>query len=88
MRIRMLICMRTTVIIDDALLQRAKEAAAKSGSTLSDVINRALAESLAARETAKPLFEMITYGGSGRAEHEPADFAAALEEEDARVSGT
>jgi len=30
---------------------------------------------------------MITNGGSGRAEHEPADFAAALQDEDASVAG-
>jgi hypothetical protein len=78
----MLISMRTTLIIDDLLLRRAKEAAAKAGCTVSDIVNQALGESLAVRAASKPHFEMITYGTSGRAAHEPADFAAALEAED------
>jgi hypothetical protein len=49
---------------------------------VSDIVNQALGEALAARATAKPAFEMITYGSSGRSAHEPADFAAALEAED------
>jgi hypothetical protein len=78
----MLICMRTTLIIDDLLLKRAKEAAAKAGCTVSDIVNQALGESLAARACPKPHFEMITYGSSARSRHEPADFAAALEVDD------
>lgn len=75
--------MRTTLIIDDLLLRSAKEAAAKAGCTVSDIVNQALGESLAARAATKPEFEMITYGASGRSRHEPADFAAALEADDA-----
>jgi hypothetical protein len=74
--------MRTTLVLDDLLLRRAREAAASAGCTVSDIVNQALGEALAARATAKPAFEMITYGSSGRSAHEPADFAAALEAED------
>ncbi len=83
----MLICMRTTLILDDLLLRTAKEAAAKAGCTVSDIVNQALGESLAARAAVKPRFEMITYGSSGRSEHEPADFAAALEADDIVARG-
>jgi hypothetical protein len=83
----MLICMRTTLIIDDILLRRAKELAAKRGCTVSDIVNQALGEALEAREVAKPPFEMITYGSSDRSHHEPADFAAALEADDAAALG-
>jgi Arc/MetJ family transcription regulator len=38
----MLICMRTTLIIDDALFKAAKRRAAASSATLSDVVNDAL----------------------------------------------
>ena len=78
----MLIRMRTTLIIDDHLLKEAKEAAARAGCTVSDLVNQALGEALAARAAPKPRFEMVTYGGTGASRHEPNDFARALEADD------
>ena len=78
----MLTCMRTTLVLDDVLLKRAREVAAKAGCTLSDIVNQALGEALSARAVARPRFEMITYGAGDRTRHEPSDFAAALEADD------
>lgn len=80
----MLTCVRTTLIIDDALLRQAKRRAAERDLTVSDVVNDALRESF--RETSPvdaPPFSMVTYGESSRrVSHEPADFAVELEAED------
>ena len=79
----MIICMRTTLIIDDELLRQAKLRAAEWNQTVSDVVNNALRECLGrSARTALP-FSLITYGPSGkRVHHEPSEFAAALESED------
>ncbi len=45
----MLICMRTTLQLDDELVVQAKISAARSGRTLSQVIEDALRQALAAR---------------------------------------
>lgn len=76
--------MRTTVIIDDELLRRARKRAAEAGLTLSDVVNRALRESFAQQAPAEPAppFRMVTFGGGRRVDHRPADFARLLEEDD------
>jgi hypothetical protein len=79
----MLTGMRTTVVIDDALLRAAKVRAARAGISLSRLISEALREALTAKKREAPDFEMITYGRHGaKARHEPADFARALEDED------
>ncbi|HEY3355066.1 MAG TPA: DUF2191 domain-containing protein [Polyangia bacterium] len=76
--------MRTTVIIDDALLRRAKAHAAREGLSLSDLIDQALRDVLQARPSVAGEFHMPTYGRPGAGvRHEPADFAAALADEDA-----
>jgi hypothetical protein len=36
------VCMRTTLILDDQLIRRAKREAGDKGSTLSELVNRAL----------------------------------------------
>ena len=46
----MLRCMRTTIRLDDDLLRRAKEHAARSGKTLTAVIEEALRQALARTE--------------------------------------
>ncbi len=46
----MLLCMRTTLRIDDQLLRTAKKAAAESGRTLTAVIEDALRQALATRK--------------------------------------
>ena len=49
----MLLCMRTTLQIDDQLMQAAKKVAAESGRTLTAVIEDALRKSLAERKAVK-----------------------------------
>ncbi len=80
----MIIRMRTTLIIDDEVLRRAKRQAAERNMTLSDLVSDALRASLARAAVVAPPFSMITYGDPANPVHrEPADFAAALEEDDA-----
>jgi hypothetical protein len=75
--------MRTTLIIDDELLRRAKLRAAQRNQTVSDVVNNALRECLGRSTPAAAPFSLITYGRSGkRVHHEPSDFDAALEQDD------
>lgn len=84
----MIILMRTTLILDDALVRAAKQKAARAGITLSALVAHALRDALAARERDAPRFEMITYGRRGRGvRHEPADFARAFDAEDAARVG-
>ncbi|MBI2895310.1 MAG: type II toxin-antitoxin system VapB family antitoxin [Deltaproteobacteria bacterium] len=77
--------MRTTLLIDDAVFRRAKEAAARSGTTLGGLVEQALREFLRERRvSAAEPFRMQTYGGRRRkVRHEPADFARELDAEDA-----
>ncbi len=57
--------MRTTVTIDDALLQQAKVVAARTNRTLGEVVNDALRVALA-RSSRKPQrVTLETDGGSG-----------------------
>jgi hypothetical protein len=82
----MIICMRSTLIIDDHLFKQARQRAADQGTTVSDVVNQALRDALTkpkARPTAK--FAMVTFGGGAATRrHEPADFATAADDDDAR----
>lgn len=72
----MLTCMRTTLIIDDALLRKAKHRAAERDLTVSDVVNEALRDSFRDTTPSTTSFSMITYGPVGRlVTHQPGDFA-------------
>jgi hypothetical protein len=83
MCIYMIICMRTTLILDDDLLRQAKLRAAQWKLTVSDVVNNALRECLGRPVHSAQPFSLITYGPSSkRVHHEPAEFDAALERED------
>jgi hypothetical protein len=80
----MIIRMRTTLIIDDEVLHRAKRQAAERNMTLGDLVSEALRASLKRAVVVAPPFSMLTYGNPAIPEHhEPAEFAAALEEDDA-----
>jgi hypothetical protein len=82
-RICIFIWMRTTLIIDDALLREAKHRAAERDMSVSEVVNEALREAFRASPEARPPFSMITYGPRDRSvAHLPADFAADAEQDD------
>ena len=60
--------MRTTVRLDEHLLAQAKETAARTGRTLTQLIEDALRESLGRRSGSKPRTERVTlptYDGNG-----------------------
>lgn len=79
----MIICMRTTLVIDDELLRQAKRRAAEQKLTVSDVVNEALRQSLGRQPPVPGPFSLITYGDPGSpVRHEPIDFAEALDRED------
>lgn len=79
--------MRTTVVLDDELLGRARHRAVDAGLTLSAWLNEAMRHALerqGAAQGAEP-FSMPVFGPSdGCADHSPADFAAAIDDDDAR----
>lgn len=80
----MIIRMRTTLVLDDDVVRRAKKRATDAGLTLSQLVNLALRDRLAAPEAEAAHFEMITYGRQEPlVHHEPGDFAEALDLDDA-----
>jgi len=79
--------MRTTIDLDRPLLERAKRRAAKQGQTLSQLVRDAVGSYLSGDRTPDDdAFELITCGEPGGWAPTPADMAAALEEDDARVA--
>lgn len=76
--------MRTTVDVDDALLERAKRLALKDGRTLSAVVNSALAAYLGGRRSTgkEEPFELIVRGKPDGRFPTPADLAEVEEDED------
>lgn len=66
----MLLCMRTTLDLEDAVIERARRRAAKEGTTLTDIVERALRAFLTRRmEAPAPLAERWVVI---RGEREPA----------------
>ena len=81
----MIIYMRSTLIIDDHLFKRARQRAAALGTTVSEVVNQALRETLTKPQVKPATFAMITFGDPAHPQHhEPSDFADALVDDDAR----
>lgn len=79
----MIICMRTTLVLDDRLLKQAKKRAADRKTTVSEVVNEALRDSFARPIEPPRPFKLITYGDPSKTEHlSPADIKAILEEQD------
>lgn len=84
--------MRTTVDIDEALLERAKRLALEEKQTLGAVVGQALAAYLGSRRQAErdPPFKLIAAGTANGRFPTPAEIAAA-EDDDAvkalRVAG-
>jgi len=83
MRADMLTYVRSTLVLDDALLKKAKQRAAALGTTLSEVVNQALRDALSKTVESAPPFVMVTYGDPKQPVHrEPAELAEILEDED------
>ncbi|MFP4088652.1 MAG: type II toxin-antitoxin system VapB family antitoxin [Desulfobacteraceae bacterium] len=72
--------MRTTVRIEDRLLNEAKKVALSSNMTLSGLVENALREMLSRRQnnTEKPKIELITFKGRGLKHGVDLDDSAAL----------
>jgi hypothetical protein len=75
--------MRTTITIDDEILEQLKARAAREGTTVSRLIEDSVR--LAARpraETAGPAFELVTFGRGGSFTSLDIDRVSALIEQD------
>jgi hypothetical protein len=71
--------MRTTINIDDALLAEAKQVAARTGRSLTDVVEDALRESLHRRQrTTRRAVELPVFGEEGLQPGVDLDDSAAL----------
>jgi Bacterial antitoxin of type II TA system, VapB len=72
--------MRTTIRIDDQLLKKAKQLAARSGKSLASVIEDALRESLARQQISGPRepVHLVTFKGKGLLPGVDLDDSAAL----------
>ncbi|MGE5221609.1 MAG: CopG family ribbon-helix-helix protein [Omnitrophica WOR_2 bacterium] len=72
--------MRTTIRIDDELLKKAKQLAARSGKSLTAIIEDALRESLARQELSNPRepVRLVTFKGKGLLPGVDLDDSAAL----------
>lgn len=78
-----LIAMRTTLILDDALLREAKKRAAERGTTVSQVVNEALRAALYAQRPRRRPVQLVTFGPTTRpTHHEPSAFKLGLEADD------
>lgn len=79
----MIICMRTTLVLDDQLMVQAKKRAADRRTTVSEIVNEALRDSFTRAEAPRRPFRLITYGDPNKPRHlTPADIKAILEEQD------
>jgi len=75
--------MRTTVTLDDRLLERLRKRAAESGTSISRVIERAVRLLLQAPAPQQPEhFDLVTFGEGGRFTLLNIDKTAALMEAD------
>lgn len=81
--------MRTTVDIDDALLERAKRLALKERQTLGAVVGQALAAYLGSRRQVEkdPPFQLIVAGSAQGRFPSPAEIATVEEEDEIRALG-
>lgn len=61
----MLVCMRTTINLPDALGQAAKRRAAAEGRTFTSLVEEGLRRVLADEDEAQARCELPAYGGSG-----------------------
>ena len=62
----MVICLRTTLNIDDDLMRRVKKRAHETGQTITKVIENALRQTLTGRRPAKRVYKLRWVSVSGR----------------------
>jgi len=75
--------MRTTITLDDRLLERLKKRAAESGASVSGLIERAVRLMLQASAAQRPdRFDLVTFGEGGQFTTLNIDKTAALLEAD------
>jgi Arc/MetJ family transcription regulator len=83
--------MRTTLVLDDDLVVKAKQMAAQSHNTLSEVVNQALRELVSASTRVKEApvpYRALTFGDATKPiAMEPADFSALDDQEDSERLG-
>jgi len=76
--------MRTTLVLEDQLFKSAKRTASQEGTTLSEVVNRALRRYLFAKpnaEIGKATFSMPVFGDASRPRHQTPQQLSALRDE-------
>ena len=79
--------MRTTLVLDDALLRRARRRAAERNVTVSDIVNEALRALLDHSQPTAPPFAMVDLRPrSPPVRHEPADFESSTSRSSASTS--
>ena len=61
----MLVCMRTTMNLPDAVMRQVKARAAQSGRTVTSLVEEALRDLLARDEPEQEAFELPTFGTVG-----------------------
>ncbi len=78
----MIWCMRTTIRINDQLLNEAKQLAARSGKSLTSIIEDALRESLARQRGSvkRERVRLVTFSGKGLLPGVDLDDTAALQD--------
>lgn len=75
--------MRTTLVLDDEIIHKARHRAIDLGVTLSELVNRCLERALDDDLDVKPeRFRTLTYGGSGETEHVSPEEIRRIEEDD------
>lgn len=73
--------LRTTLILEDSVFQKAKKRAVEVGTTLSDLTNSALRHFLAAPSlTEEAPFVMPVFGGGGKCHQTPAELSKLRDE--------
>ena len=77
--------MRTTVVLDDELVKKAKKRAAELKTTLSEVINQALRDAVTKPLPKRKPFKVITFGeGLPPFHRDPQEIKELLMEDDVR----
>ena len=76
-------CMRTTLVLDDSVFERAKKKSSELGMTLSELTTTALRNFLFSKERSnqeKMTFKMMTFGTDQRIHQSPEELAKLRDE--------